>query len=209
MSETENERKPGYMERFYDSLREHGIQHESECVYVGGNRGSHHNYFKLKSRTQRMRRPSEVGMCLCGHYIEEQCYIRHKQSGRMLVVGNHCVKRFKKRVVRTCEALVDGKRCGGAHRNFSVDLCNTHKRGGYCHICLRKLGEDETMCIQCKLISKSSRKRNREEYENDGFCVECVDDPWELSGVEEKEEEEEKQLPPPVRPDFCDSEEDD
>ena len=60
--------------------------------------------------------PEHRSVCLCGHFIMEQCYLcpeNSKDANDIIVVGNHCIKTwgFKRATWGKC-AKVECKLCG-------------------------------------------------------------------------------------------------
>ena len=86
----------------------------NEYAYAGGNTGSHHKYFRLLHPKDEA--PEIVSTCVCGHAIVENCYIRNGE-GRMLTLGNCCIKLFVPTSGRSCED------CGASHRNRKDNRC--------------------------------------------------------------------------------------
>jgi hypothetical protein len=100
-----------------------------DYVYAGGNRTRHLSYFELKSPDEDL--PPWAAECVCGVYIEENCYIRKSSRALdsavggpdLLILGNCCIKRFVPTCGRNC------RDCGASHRNRKVDLCNACRLG--------------------------------------------------------------------------------
>lgn len=46
---------------------------DNNWKYCGGNQGSHLNYFKISRKNTNL--PPHIDKCICGHHIEENCYI--------------------------------------------------------------------------------------------------------------------------------------
>lgn len=89
---------------------------ERDFIYIGGNRNSHANYFRLKCPNDV--RPPQAHYCVCGHAIVENCYMRNPITQNTLTLGSCCIRRFLPNAGRTCAE------CGGSHRNRKDDLCN-------------------------------------------------------------------------------------
>ena len=106
-------------ERFMKGLKEYGLSYDdiknNDWKYCGGNRGCHLNYFKLFWKHDKI--PKLDTECVCGHAIEENCYIT--DGTQILILGNICIKKFVPKSSRTCEI------CGETHRNRKVNKCNS------------------------------------------------------------------------------------
>ena len=102
-------------ERFIRGLKDYNltVDEVKQWRYCGGNRGSHKNYFKLSCPNDDI--PEHTTECVCGHRIQENCYITDGHN--ILVLGNCCVKRFIPKSGRTCE------RCGKPHRRTKSNVC--------------------------------------------------------------------------------------
>ena len=83
--------------------------------YCGGNKKRKDvNYFRLLYGDDVVF-PIQTDHCVCGHKIQENCYITDGTS--MLILGNVCIKKFVKKSGRTCG------NCGGPHRNTKDNYC--------------------------------------------------------------------------------------
>lgn len=114
----------------------------NEWKYAGGNKNRHLNYFKMMFPTKNI--PKEKEKCICGHSIQENCYITDKNHKYILVLGNCCIKRFLTNSGRTCEE------CGSHHQNRKLNLCNVCKVG-ICYDCRGKCDDRYNRCFQCYL----------------------------------------------------------
>ena len=116
--------------RFIKGLEEYNLTLEEiqsgSWKYSGGDTGSHLNNFILINK----KKPDfgKKYNCICGHHIDENCYITNGTD--FLTLGNCCIKRFlpKDKTCKTCE------KCGIPHKNRKNNLCNDCKRK-YCIIC--------------------------------------------------------------------------
>jgi hypothetical protein len=84
--------------------------------YAGGSKkGSRHaNYFALMKRNDpSLLEPHHESNCACSHPIEENCFIQHKPSKVLIVVGNCCIENYldKQQQKRTCAE------CDTPHKN--------------------------------------------------------------------------------------------
>ena len=80
--------------KFIKGLKNYGLTYDeiknSNWKYCGGNTGRHLKYFKLCCKNDDL--PDKVDECVCGHHINENCYITDGE--RILVLGNCCIKKF-------------------------------------------------------------------------------------------------------------------
>jgi hypothetical protein len=60
--------------------------------------------------------PEYDNKCICGHFIQENCYITDGEN--ILIWGNCCINRFIEKSGRTCS------NCNQSHRNRKNNLCN-------------------------------------------------------------------------------------
>ena len=112
--------------------------------YWGGDRGRHRNYLLKTKKVSIEELPEHVNECLCGHYIEENCYIidEVRRPDQVIILGNCCIKKFIVKSGRTC------KICGNSHRNRKVDKCNECRKGT-CDNCDSKCGINYDLCYDC------------------------------------------------------------
>jgi hypothetical protein len=112
----------GVYEAFYNGLRNKGLNYHTvirDFKYVGGDCSSHKNYFNLINKKETtIIQPPHANRCICGHHIEENCYIASPDGKIVLVVGNSCIKRFMTHSGRTCEI------CNEPHKNRKINQCN-------------------------------------------------------------------------------------
>jgi hypothetical protein len=99
--------------------------------YAGGDTGRHANYWRTMGRT-KAEMPPHKNICACGHEIDENCFIEHKSSGKLIVLGNCCIKRYIPDSGRTCE------RCGDPHKNRKDNRCNSCRLFYKCDLCLHE-----------------------------------------------------------------------
>jgi hypothetical protein len=128
-------------EKFMKGLQEYNLTLDemNNWKYCGGNKDEHYRYFKLCCKDDDFPEPTDH--CVCGHHIEENCYIT--DGNEILVLGNCCIKKFIKNKTRTCST------CGEPHKNRKVNKCN-HCRIGLCDICERHIDESYKTCWGCK-----------------------------------------------------------
>jgi len=118
--------------RFYTGLVEYNLTKEEiengDWVYAGGDQcGAHLNYFKIVF-PEAESLPEHEDHCVCNHPIKWNCYIRHKVTNEVIVLGNCCIKKFIPKSMRTCGM------CGEPHKN---------RKDNYCNDCRKHLAEQK------------------------------------------------------------------
>jgi len=107
-------------DRFIEGLEQYNLSIEEikggGWKYCGGDTGYKLNYLYLSY--PHLDPPPHTDRCVCGHEIQENCYITNGKE--VLVLGNVCVKRFLPPELsgRNCSE------CGCPHRNRKVNKCN-------------------------------------------------------------------------------------
>lgn len=128
--------------RFMKGLKDHNINNkeikDGDWKYCGGDQGRHLNYFNLTHKNKDI--PHHVDKCICGHHIEENCFISN--NDRIIVLGNCCIKRFIPKSTRTCSE------CSEPHKNRIVDRCN-ECRIGICDECDCDIDVKYKKCYNC------------------------------------------------------------
>jgi hypothetical protein len=130
--------------KFIKGLQNYNLSYEdikkNNWTYCGGDRGRHLEYYKLFFKHDDT--PDHTGTCVCGHGIEENCYITDRKE--ILILGNCCIKKFmpKGKSGRTCED------CGEPHRNIKINKCNDCKIG-ICYDCGKSCDERYNRCYNC------------------------------------------------------------
>jgi hypothetical protein len=146
-------------ERFIEGLENYNLTLEEiqngSWRYCGGSGEQRHkNYFKTVFGNDDYPDPDDH--CVCGHYIEENCYIYNPDSGEILIIGNCCIKKFIPKSGRTCE------QCGESHRNRKDNLCNNCREKKEQEI---KLKSKEAIPIsKIKMPKKEQTKEQTKEY---------------------------------------------
>ena len=129
-------------ERFIKGLQNYNISFDEikagKFRYCGGNMNRHLNYYNLLYPDKDL--PPLEDNCICGHHINENCYIT--DGKQTLVLGNCCIKKFIPKSSRTCEI------CGDSHRNRVVNKCN-ECRMGICDICSKPCNPLYKKCYNC------------------------------------------------------------
>jgi hypothetical protein len=116
--------------RFINGLKTYNLTQDdiinNNFHYCGGDHKQHLNYYKLIFKDKLL--PDKKLTCICGHIINENCYITNDHI--ILTLGNCCIKRFlpKDKSGRTCEL------CAAPHKNRKCNRCN-RCRINYCDDC--------------------------------------------------------------------------
>jgi len=105
--------------------------------------------------------PPITDECVCTKHIQENCWIMNKESGEVLAIGNHCVKRFLKKEnwkLRRCLG------CGIA----------CQKKSHYCETC----EEEFANYVKKQKIKQYKKKQQKIKVaEENGtlykFCLDC------------------------------------
>jgi hypothetical protein len=131
-------------ESYYYKNLQNALGDLNKWRYAGGNRnGRHNNYFEMMFKNKPIARPPIKNKCLCGHRIEEQCYIYNKEENKLDVLGNCCIKKFIEKSSRTCEE------CDQPHKNRKSNKCNDC-RYRFCKKCnIEKFNGKYEMCNKC------------------------------------------------------------
>lgn len=139
------------MDKMTIKAREHLLKLEEnlgssykEWKYIGGDRKRHNRYYE--SNFSHIPRPTRCSYCVCGHKIDTQCYIIHKQSKQTRVVGNICFHIFPNSY-RQCAI------CGNRHRSRLSDLCRECKKDNCwsCHKDIKEIRDNKKQkkCFDC------------------------------------------------------------
>ncbi len=142
--------------------------------YAGGSRNEdhdnkaqhHYNYYQM-AYADKYPMPDHKDACICNVAIKQNCFIVHNKLGRILVVGNCCIKHFlpEDRSGRTCEI------CEEPHKNRKDNYCFQCRDAGYkkCASCRQTCCSDNEFCKPCyaKLLQEikeeNEEKRKKEE----------------------------------------------
>lgn len=128
-----------YHKKFLEALKQasivpHEIYYKDQWKYAGGEMGRH--CLKLKSALGKgfwhfVDTIKRKDRCICTHWIVENCYIQSILTGRILIVGNCCIKKFLKiDTTKRCQ------NCAEPHSNRLDNFCfdcrgNKFKQGQY------------------------------------------------------------------------------
>lgn len=132
MSNSKNKHN-GKMKCFFNRLySEYGLTHKQfkkQYQYCGGDgRSTDYNgnsiqlKGELKYAIQRgldMKTIAELhkDKCLCGSNISNNIFFQHKETKKIIVIGNKCCKRYMNKK-RHCSY------CGEIHKNNKNNICN-------------------------------------------------------------------------------------
>lgn len=108
-------------------------------------------YFRLCFPNREL--PIYRDECICGHYIEDNCFITNGTD--ILVIGNCCLKRFIPKYKKSCE------RCGEFHKNKINNLCNNCREND-------RIKEEELdkICVRCNINFS---------IKHDVWCEQCIE----------------------------------
>ena len=135
-------------------------------IYYGGDFDSHLHYFRNNQILTNEKFPNKEMYCKCGHYIINNCYIKHKKNNMIKVIGSCCIKRFMKDRTRKCF------NCKQSHKNTKNNFCNDCRNKCYnCNI----YHEDNLICkfFTCEKCEKTFRKEcniNKEYFKYCDYC---------------------------------------
>jgi hypothetical protein len=120
----------------------------SNWLYVGGDHNlASENRWKLLIGKREY--PAHECFCICGHYIENQCYIQNKKNPTdILVIGTVCVNRFMNKI-KVCFS------CGAEHKNRVTTLCDICRKG--------RRRKDLTSCPNCRWVYDRSISHSCED----------------------------------------------
>jgi hypothetical protein len=115
-----------YTDNFYKNLKEKSPESNREdWEYCGGNTGNRLEYFKQLYPSKKIQNYTDI--CICGKYpIKENCYIRTvKDKNIIVVVGNHCIKKYINEENQKKRCL----ECSKPHNNRKDSYCNDCRGG--------------------------------------------------------------------------------
>lgn len=121
--------------RFYQGLAEKYDLTQQEIKesgyrYAGGDKTVRHKkYLILIKKNDNFTEPAHEDHCVCGHPIEENCFIRSESKDHTIVLGNCCIKKFIPfGLRRTCS------NCQQIHTNRTYNTCKSCKRTEYIRV---------------------------------------------------------------------------
>lgn len=82
-------------------------------IYYGGNFTPHLNYFNNIIEITNENKPEYRSYCACGHHITNNCYVKHKNTNEILVVGSCCINQFMIKDQRSRKCVF----CNKNHKN--------------------------------------------------------------------------------------------
>jgi hypothetical protein len=160
--------------KFIKGLETYGLSYEeiknSNWKYCGGNEGRHLNYYRICYVDKELLEHTDK--CVCGHHIEENCYIT--DGSRFLILGNCCIRKFIEKSSRTCEM------CERPHKNRKVNFCNDCRKIQEEINLMKKIKkEQEDRLIEIKNNYNECPKCNRFVVEKKGswnnkLCIPCL-----------------------------------
>lgn len=105
-----------FCDRVNANLAPHGLTIEDlkTFEYDGGNQGYH--FKRWRERHPDEACPPPESFCLCGHAIDENCYI--SKGDKRFIIGNTCIKKFDIDTKKKCGM------CEVPHRNTKDNYCN-------------------------------------------------------------------------------------
>lgn len=121
-------------------------------VYYGGSFGSHLKYFTNIIQITNESPPIKQNECACGHFIKNNCYIKHNLTKQLHVVGSCCINKFMTKEQKSRKCVF----CGGDHKNNKNSICN-NCRLICCKYCNIRCGQK--ICEDCDLRLSSNKKR--------------------------------------------------
>ena len=106
--------------------------------------------------------PPITNECVCTKKIQENCWIMNKENGEVLVVGNHCVKRFLKKENWKL------KRCMGC------GIACLKRTSKFCDTCEEKYANH----VKKQLIKQYKKQQEKIRVADENgtlykFCVDC------------------------------------
>lgn len=110
----------------------------------------------------KVKIPVYTDRCVCTKKIEENCWIMNKETGEVLTVGNHCVKRFLKKENWKLKRCMG---CGVPSLKRSSEFCDNCENE-YTEYMRKKLEKE----------NKKQQEKIRTAEENGTlykFCVDC------------------------------------
>lgn len=159
--------KKTYEQKFIENLQKKTVKSLDEWVYAGGDRGSHWNWFMLNHLPDE--KPIYRIECICTHSIEENCYIRNKETDEFVVVGNCCIKKVNGGEIKELDIFLGRvcKNCSKPTRNRKDAYCNgcrggIIKIGKYKGVSYKTVSEGDPS--YCNWALKNCRKFSDEEF---------------------------------------------
>ena len=109
------------LEEFFTAIKEYRLSEQeaesSPFRYCGGDTNpSDIRYYRLIFPDTPL--PEKQHACVCGHHIENNCYITNTDRTILAILGSCCIKRFWGTKSRHCE------NCDATHTNRLMNRCN-------------------------------------------------------------------------------------
>ena len=105
--------------------------------------------------------------CICTHAIEENCFVQSKENGKILIIGNKCIKNFfPSHMQEEADRLFKiAKRktqdCSHCKKRFTKEDGET-----FCETC-RKFWKE---CLNCS--GEFYRRKEKEDWKK--WCIPCL-----------------------------------
>ncbi|AJP61561.1 hypothetical protein CBEVV_014 [Choristoneura biennis entomopoxvirus 'L' virophage] len=177
---TKNKKKNTYIEIFYSSIRQLGLPDDNLedlgkiWEYIGGDKKSTKRLMFKDFTESKIDYPEHKSYCICGHYIKEQCWVRHVISKKIITVGNCCVKKFLNQNTNLKCTI-----CKSEHKNKKDNLCNNcrlkNSNKTKCKFCDgNHRNKKDNICGKC--LKKLCSCKNNLIYKYDNKCKNCLDE---------------------------------
>jgi hypothetical protein len=150
---------------FYKNLVQITNDKDLNNYYRGGGASTINDQRYYNAKYPHILAPPHEDHCLCSTYIKNQCFLYHKPSSQLIVVGRCCYKRFipeenQKRYCETCAVQLKG--------NVEKLICNSCEKANkqrkheaivgkireikYCHCGDIALIIRSQLCLNCDLL---------------------------------------------------------
>jgi hypothetical protein len=179
---TAEEKRKDWFDKIKEGLLQHNVSLEEFLTiykYTGGDgnrlkddddRDSQqdaHIAYWVQTRGLWSKYPDWVNACICGHWIQENCYVVNiNDDNKLIPLGNCCIKRFLgDKSGRTCD------KCEAPHVNRKYNLCNKCKpQSGQnkCEKCNECCKKPNKLCIthlRLKILEEAEENRIKKEKE--------------------------------------------
>ena len=157
-------------EKFIKGLESYGLSYDdikNSWKYCGGDTGRHNNYFHVCFPTMSSSDIEHEEYCICGHYIQENCYITNSTETEILVLGNCCIKKFIPKSTRTCEI------CKSPHKNRIDNKCSVCRKFGSRDIITTKYNNEIKKPLkELTTIIKTMKHSNINPLDKTGLSLE-------------------------------------
>lgn len=139
-------------------------------IYYGGNFGPHENYFNNIIEITNENEPELSLKCVCGHDIINNCYVKHKTTNEISVVGSCCINKFMTKDQKSRKCVF----CNSNHKNNKNSICNDCRKI-YCNFCNKLC--NKKICDSCE-VEHNYKKKCKGcnilfKHEKLDYCKEC------------------------------------